>query len=310
MTIRRALVTFALWMGVAGLVNLAIWAHSGPQAASEFLGAYLIEEALSLDNMFMFYVIFSAFRTPDDVRRRVLNWGIVGVILMRGGIILGGTAIIHRFHALLWFFAFFLFWSAWKIFFHEEDEGTEEETQEKLESNWLVRLATRWFGFVHKYEGDHFFTTVGGKTRGTLLLLVLLVVEGTDVPFAFDSLPAAMAVSQNFFIVMSSNLLAVLGLRSIYFVIDRMQDRFSHMQQGIGLLLAIAGAKILLPDLGLLVNGTVGLVYPDIAKTIPPEFGWNVPLPVAIGTIAVIICVTIAFTLYTTRRQERAASES
>jgi len=283
------------------VVNAGIWAFWGAQPAAEFFGAFVMEKALSLDNLFMFYLIFRLFNTPAEARPKLLRWGIIGVVVMRGAIILGGTAVISHWRPLLWFFAAFLFWAAFKVFFLNEEEESEEERHAALQKNWLVRLSKRWLGFENRYDGLKFFTVVDGKKRGTMMLLTLLVIEGTDVPFAFDSLPAAMAISQNFMIVLSSNLLAVLGLRAIYFLIENMQERFSHMKQGIGLLLAIAGVKILLPDAGRIVNGTVGLVYPAISQSVSPDFGVHVPLPVSIGIIALVIIGTIGYTLFRTR---------
>jgi len=307
MTTRQAVLNFFFWVGVAMLVNAGILVTWGAQPAAEFFGAFVMEKALSLDNLFMFYLIFRLFNTPAEARPKLLRWGIIGVVVMRGAIILGGTAIITMWRPLLWFFAAFLFWAAFKVFFLDDEEGSEEEKHEELQKNWLVRLSKRWLGFENKYDGLKFFTVVDGKKRGTLMLLTLLVIEGTDVPFAFDSLPAAMAISQNFWIVISSNILAVLGLRAIYFLIENMQERFSHMKQGIGLLLAIAGVKILLPDLGRIVNGTVGLVYPAISNTIAPTYGLHVPLPVSVGIIVTVIAGTIGYTLFRTRGEAGAA---
>jgi tellurite resistance protein TerC len=299
MTTRQALLNFFFWVTVAMLLNAGILIFWGEQPAAEFFGAFVMEKALSLDNLFMFYVIFRLFNTPHEVRPKLLRWGIIGVVIMRGAIILGGTAIISNWRPLLWFFAAFLFWAAFKVFFLDNDDGGA--TQEDLEKNWLVRFAKRFLGFENRYDGDKFFTVVNGKKHGTLLLLTLMVIEGTDVPFAFDSLPAAMAISQNFFIVLSSNVLAVLGLRAIYFLIENMQERFAHMKQGIGLLLAIGAVKILLPDLGRIVNSTLGLVYPAISEKVAPDFGYHVPLPISVGIIASVIVGTFLYTLIRTR---------
>jgi tellurite resistance protein TerC len=293
MSTRKAVLSFLFWVVAALAVDVGIWLYvggdRGARLATEFFGAWAMEEALSLDNLFMFYFIFSVFQTPLEARPRVLRWGILGVILMRGAIILGGTTLLQRFQPLLYVFAVFLLWAAFKIFFLESDDGEDDGAkQEKLERNWLVRLSSRVLHFEKRYDGSRFWTTVDGRRRATLLLLVVLVVEGTDVPFAFDSLPAAMAISQNFWIVLVSNLLAVMGLRSIYFLIQNMRDRFAHMQQGIGILLAFAGLKILLANFGDLVNH--------------PEYGVHLPLWFSVAFIGGVIAVTIAYTLLRTRR--------
>lgn len=322
MTTRRAVITFLFWVGAAMATVAFIWIYYGyywiaPGAsapdpalgarwATEFFGAWAMEEALSLDNLFMFYFIFTVFQVPPDARIRVLRWGIVGVIVMRGAIILGGTTLLHHFRPLLYVFALFLVWAAAKIFFFEEEHHEDEESkQAKLESNWLVRFASKFIRFEKRYDGNKFFTIVEGKRRPTMLLLVVLVVEGTDLPFAFDSLPAALAISQNFWIVMISNLMAVMGLRSIYFLIQNMRERFSHMQQGIGILLAFAGFKILVANYGHVVALTVGLVYPEIHRTIPSDAGFHLPLWLSVGFILTVIVGTIAYTLLRTRGEAR-----
>ncbi len=308
MTTKAALANFIFWVAAAMVVNVGIWFYYGAQPATEFFGAWAMEKALSLDNLFMFYFIFSVFQTPQHARPRVLRWGIIGVIVMRGLIILGGTALISQFRPLLFVFALFLLWAAAKIFFFEEKEESEEEKQASLEGNWLVKLISKVMPFEKRYDGEKFFTVVNGKRHGTLLLLVLVVIEGTDIPFAFDSLPAAMAISQNFWIVMSSNLLAVLGLRAIYFLIENMRERFSHMQQGIGILLAFAAIKIFLPNLGYLANNTIGLVYADIASVIPPGYGFHIPLWFSVSFIASVIVLTIVYTLFRTRNDAAASA--
>ena len=277
MTVRAALLTFFFWVAVALGADVLIWVRYGPDLAAQFFGAWVLEETLSLDNLFMFYFIFTVFQTPREARPRVLRWGIIGVVAMRGAIIAGGLALIHEFSWLLLGFAAFLLWAAVKIFlFDESDGGTPEEKREALQQNWLLRLARRVLPFDTSYHGDRFIVSLDRRRKGTLLLLVVFVIEGTDLPFAFDSLPAAMAVSQSFPIVITSNVLAVLGLRSIYFLIESMQQRFAYMKHGIGVLLGFAGVKILL-DKGLHVH---------------------VPLGLSLGIIVGVIVLTIAYTLY------------
>lgn len=304
MTTRRALLSVAFWVTVSMILNVVIFFWRGPQAAAEYFGCWALEEALSLDNLFMFYFIFNVFRTPKEARPRVLAWGIVGVVVMRGLIILGGTQLISSFEPLLWFFAIFLVWAAFKIFAMGEDEGTEEERAEAMRQNWLVRAANAVMPFVPEYHGNRFFVVRDGKTYGTMLLLTLLAVEGTDVPFAFDSLPAAMAISQDFFIVASSNILAVAGLRSLYFVIEDMQDRFAYMKYGIGFLLAFAAFKILAHDYGAIAHTTVGFLAPGLVEGIPHDAGLHIPLPISLGIIVGAISLTILYTFIASRRAE------
>jgi tellurite resistance protein TerC len=291
-------------MALALLVDGAILLLAGERPAAEFFGAYFMEWALSLDNLFMFHVIFTAFATPREGRASVLRWGIIGMVVLRGAIILCGTEAIARFRPVLWLFAAFLCWAAFKMFFLDETDAKEESYEKRrneLRSNWLVRLCARYLKFDDRYSGNRFVTTVDGTRKGTLLLLTLFVIEGTDIPFAFDSLPAAMSVSQSFPIVLSSNVLAVLGLRAIYFVIENMQERFSHMKSGIAILLAIASVKIVAPDIGRIVNDTVGLVYPRISEVVPIGLGYEPSLQLSVGVIVGVILATIGFTLIRTR---------
>lgn len=275
MTTREALSNFIFWVVAALVVNGLVWWQWGAQAGAEFFGAWALEKALSLDNLFMFYFIFTAFGTPREARPRVLRWGIIGVILMRGLILYGGSELIDRFSWLLLGFSAFLIWAAAKIFFMGEEKEPDEAT---LQNNWLLRLARKIMPFDGHYHGEKFFIRKDGKVHGTLLLLVVIVIEGTDIPFAFDSLPAALAVSTDFTIIMSSNLLAVMGLRAIYFLIENMQERFSYMKHGIGLLLGFAGAKIIMGF-----------------------FGIHLPLWASVGIIVATIAATIGYTLYKTR---------
>ncbi len=302
MTTKKALFAFLFWVGVAAVTNLGYLVFMGPTAGAEFFGAWVMEQTLSLDNLFMFYFIFNAFDTPPEARARVLKYGVAGVILMRGAIILGGTSLLARYHFMLWFFALFLGWAAWQMLFAKEDQGSHEEKRARLHNNWLVRIAHRFLNFDERYHGDRFWIrNENGRWQPTMLLLVVLVVEGTDIPFAFDSLPAAMAISQDFAIVASSNLLAVMGLRSIYFLIENMQERFSYMGKGIAILLGFAAAKILMPDIGRIVHLLVGWAHPSVEEWIPISFGFHMPLPISLGIIVSVIIVTILYTLWKTR---------
>ncbi len=302
MTARRALLNVGFWVSLSLILNLVIYRTMGAEAAGEYFGAWALEQALSLDNLFMFYFIFNVFRTPREVRPRVLAWGIAGVVVMRGLIIIGGTTLIEHFEPLLWFFAFFLLWAAFKIFaLADADPSDDHADAEALRRNWLVRFVGRIIPFVPEYHGRSFIVIRDGKRYGTMLLLTLLAVECTDVPFAFDSLPAAMSVSDDWFIILSSNLLAVCGLRSLYFVIENMQERFSHMKFGIGLLLGFAAFKILAHDWGAIAHLTLGWIPAEPVQRwlagVPHDAGLHLPLALSLAIIVTTIAATIAYTL-------------
>mgnify|MGYP001561728244 FL=1 len=256
MSTRSALLNFAFWCVVALLTNVWIYVAFGADYASQFFGAWVSEKLLSTDNLWMMFFIFSSFAVPLHAQAKALRWGIIGVVVMRGVFILIGVKVIEQFHFVLYFFAVFLVWASYKIVFAKEEDIPQDEKVAKLKNNWLVRFASKKLNFTDTYDGEKFFSN--GKP--TLLLMVVLIIEGTDLPFAFDSLPVAMAFSQNFWIVMSSNLLAVLGLRAIYFLIVNMQERFAHMKYGIALLLLFAAVKIVIPIQSALSIGLIVIV--------------------------------------------------
>jgi tellurite resistance protein TerC len=306
MTAKRAILNVAFWVTLSLVINLGIYLTMGRQAAAEYFGAWAMEQALSLDNLFMFYFVFKVFRTPRESRPRVLAWGVAGVIIMRGLIIIGGTTLIAKFQPLIWMFALFLVWAAFKIFaLHDDHEPDQEEVEASLRKNWLVRVATKVIPFQPEYHGDRFVVRKDGKVYGTMLLLTLLAVEGTDVPFAFDSLPAAMAMSDDWRIILTSNLLAVCGLRSLYFLIENMQERFSHMRYGIGFLLAFAAFKIIAADYGAIAHALLGWIpiagIRTMLEGLDPHAGLHLPLWLALGIIVAAIAATIGYTLWASR---------
>lgn len=298
MTSAQAVKNFLGWCLVAVAVNVLIYFVWGSKLAGEFAGAWAMEKALSLDNLFCFYLIFSTYHVPEEARPRVLLWGIAGVVVLRGLFVFGGTTLLATFHWLLYPLALWLFWAAYKVlFFDEDDNATEEEKQRELESKLLVKLATRVFSFDRSYDGNKFFvrrlSSASNRTlRPTLLLLTVTIIEATDIAFAMDSLPAALAISQNFWIVMSSNLIAVMGLRAIYFLIQNMRKRFAHLQVGIGLLLAFAGFKIV---------GPTALDWVGRTFEAPALVGFHLPLWMSLTVIGTIITVAFAYTLLKTR---------
>lgn len=236
---KEALAWSGLWCSLALLFGSFVSVYRGFDEGTEFVTGYIIELSLSMDNVFVIALIFAYFRVPSDFQHRVLFWGIMGALVMRGVMILAGAALISRFHQILYFFGAFLVYSGIKMLF-VDDEGVEPE------KNPCVRLARRWFRVSTDYNGQKFTTKIDGKSALTPLALVLVMIETTDLIFALDSIPAIFAVTQNEFIVFTSNVFAILGLRSMYFVLANAIDYFRYLKYGLSIVLIFIGAKMLL----------------------------------------------------------------
>ena len=230
------------WIVLALIFNVLIWFWLGRSAGIEYLTGYLIEKSLSMDNIFVFAVIFSFFRVPLKYQYRVLFWGIMGAVVMRLIFILVGTALIERFEWVIPIFGIFLIWTAVKLAMHNEAEVHPE-------NNILMRIARKLFPVASGDHKDHFFAVENGRRCITPLFLVLLVVESTDVLFAVDSVPAILAVvdrNTNYysFIVFTSNVFAILGLRALYFLLAGVMDMFRYLHYGLSAVLAFVGLKM------------------------------------------------------------------
>ncbi len=231
-----------VWVTLALGFNAWIWHRFGPQRGLEFLTGYLIEKALSVDNLFVFIVVFSYFSCPPADQHRVLFWGIVGALVMRAIFIFAGAALLSAFHWVEYVFGAFLVFTGAKILRH----GEEDEI--RPERNLAVRLARRILPMATDYHGHKFFVRQGGKLFATPLLLVLIVIETTDLVFAVDSIPAIFAVTTDPFIVYTSNIFAILGLRALYFLLAGIMGSFRFLKVGLGLVLVFVGAKMGLAD--------------------------------------------------------------
>ncbi len=237
---REALIWSAGIVVVALLFGAFLWWQAGHQTALEYYTGYLIELSLSVDNLFVFLLIFQYFAVPGAVQPRVLKWGIFGAILMRGVMIGAGALLLQQFHWIVYLFGGILLITGLRMFRSGEDRIEPER-------NPLVRLARRFFPIVSAFEGPHFFVRASsGALMATPLLLVLLVVEWSDLVFAIDSIPAVFAVTRDPFVVYSSNLFAILGLRALYFVLASALDRFHYLKPGVALILLFVGLKMML----------------------------------------------------------------
>jgi tellurite resistance protein TerC len=271
---RRALAWTIAWVTVALLFNVFVLVQFGATAGEEFLAAYLLEKSLSVDNLFVFLIIFTALKIPVTEQRRVLTWGIAGAIVTRGVLIFVGAAAVKEWHALLYVFGAILIVAALKLL---KEPAADSENRVLL---WLERHV-RW---TRKLDGHQFVTRIDGKRFATPLLLALIAIELTDVVFAIDSVPAAFAVTEEPFLIYSSNLLAILGLRALYIVLAGALADLRYLRFGLAAVLGFAGSKLLLSN-------------------------WiHVPPLISVGIIASCIGIAIAASLRANRRERRSGA--
>jgi len=235
---REAALWTAFFVTLAALFAGWLFWRFGSRIGLEFVTGYLIEYALSVDNLFVFLVVFSYFSVPGEFRHRVLFWGILGAMLMRAAFILAGTALIARFHWAIYVFGAFLVVTGVKILFSDEQ-------QIRPENNPLLRLARRLLPVTSEYHGQRFLVRLDGRWFATPLLLVLVVIEATDVVFAVDSIPAIFGVTRDPFLCFTSNIFAILGLRALFFLLADFMNRFHYLSVGLGVVLAFVGAKMI-----------------------------------------------------------------
>jgi tellurite resistance protein TerC len=242
MHLRKAIYWSIFWVVLSLLFNLVIFYTEGQQKALEFLTGYIIEKSLSVDNLFVFLIVFTIFGIELKDQRRVLNYGIVGVIILRGILIVLGATLVEQFHLILYIFGAMLVYAGYRVIFGEDAKIEPEK-------NLAVRLFRKIMPVDNNYHGHAFFIRVSGKLVATSLFVCLLVVETTDVVFAIDSIPAIFAITTDPFIVLTSNLMAVLGLRSMYFVLAEVHATFTYVKYGVGVVLGYVGIKMLIMDI-------------------------------------------------------------
>jgi len=235
--LKEALGWTAVWIAFAMVFNGWVWWKLGPQAGKEFFAGYLLEKSLSVDNVFVFAVIFSFFKVPREYQHKVLFWGIFGALALRAGMIAGGAALITNFAWIIYFFAALLVYTGIKMFFHDEDSVDPSKSI-------AVRLLKRTMPMTKDYVGAKFLVKQDGKWFATPLFAVLLCVEVTDVIFAVDSIPAIFAITTDTFIVYTSNVFAILGLRALYFAIAGILPYFHFLKYGLGVILIFVGVKM------------------------------------------------------------------
>jgi tellurite resistance protein TerC len=239
-SIKESLLWSCVWIAISLLFNVGVFFWYGHEAALQFFTGYLIEKSLSVDNLFVFLLLFSYFKVPAKYQHEVLFWGILGALVMRGVLIVLGAALIARFHWVLYVFGFFLVVTGIKMAFQDD---TKEVYPER---NIVVRIFKKIFPVTTGYHEEKFFVKIDGKRYGTLLVIVLIVIETTDLIFAVDSIPAIFAITQDSFIIYTSNVFAILGLRSLYFALAGIMDLFYYLRQGLSVILMFVGVKMLL----------------------------------------------------------------
>jgi len=253
-TYREATIWSGVWVTLAIIFAGIVFWYQDTERGLEFVTGYLIELSLSVDNLFVFLLIFSYFKVPARFQHRVLFWGVLGALVMRLTLIFIGATLISRFHWIIYIFGAFLVYTGIKMF-------RQEDTDIQPENNPVVQLVTRFIPITHHYDGEKFFTREHGKLTGTLLLLVLVIVEVTDLVFAVDSIPAIFAITTNTFIVYTSNVFAILGLRSMYFLLAGVVEKFHYLKMGLAIVLTFIGTKMLVFALGVHIPIWISLIF-------------------------------------------------
>jgi tellurite resistance protein TerC len=281
---KEALTWSIVWISLSLVFNAVIYlywdrmmpnsSYTNSEAGLAFLTGYLIEKALSVDNIFVFILIFSFFAVPDTYQHRVLFWGILGALVMRGVMIFAGVALLKHFHWVIYIFGAFLIFTGIRMALHKDVELRPDQ-------NPVVKFFRKIMPVTQTYEGDKFFVRRTGSLMATPLFLVLLIVESTDLVFAVDSIPAIFAVTQEPFIVYTSNIFAILGLRALYFLLANVMDKFQYLKLGLSAVLTFVGVKMVIVDL------------------------YKIPVGVSLGVVAGILTVSIIVSLWKTRNINR-----
>jgi tellurite resistance protein TerC len=237
--IKEALIWSAVWISLALIFNYGIYIFLGKEKALEFLTGYLIEKSLSVDNLFVFIMLFTFFNVQPKYQHKVLFWGILGALIMRAIFIFAGVALISKFHWIIYIFGAFLIFTGIKMLFHKNEEIVPDK-------NPMVRLFKKFFPVSEQMHGSKFFVKISSKTVATPLFIVLLVVEFTDLIFAVDSIPAILAISNDTFIIFTSNVFAILGLRALYFALAGITKYFHYLKYGLSAILVFVGIKMVI----------------------------------------------------------------
>lgn len=263
MDTKKAIKWVIFWIGLALLFNLGIYLTIGPQKAVEFFGGYVIEESLSLDNLFLFILVFSSFGISKQYQRRVLNYGIIGAVILRLIFVLLGVTIVTKFHWVLYIFGFILIISGIKMMI-------EKEKEPDFKDNKLIKLLKKIIPITDELVGEKFFVKINNILHATPLLAILVIIEGTDILFAIDSIPAIFSITTDTFIVYTSNIFAIMGLRSLYFLLANVNESFKYVKYGVALILVFTGVKlaILMFHMEIAVATSVAIIFAILLASI------------------------------------------
>jgi tellurite resistance protein TerC len=269
--LKEALGWSAFWIALALLFCGGIWLHDGRQRAFEFLAGYVTEYSLSVDNIFVFILIFTYFKVRPAYRHKVLFWGILGALVMRGLMILVGVGLVHRFEWILLIFGAFLVFTGIRLAFHQDDDIDPG-------ANPMVKLAKRFLPITPEYHGNAFFAVQEGKRCATPLFVVLLVIETSDLLFAVDSIPAIIGLSKDPFIIYTSNVFAILGLRSLYFALAGIMDLFHYLKYALSFILTFVGVKMLIEPLYKIpIEVSLLVIVAALAISVVASLRWPLP---------------------------------
>lgn len=274
---REAAIYSAVWITLGVLFMFVVWAWMGGKEASQYITAYLIEKSLSIDNVFLWAVLFSYFQVPSQYQHRVLFWGIFGALAMRAGFIFAGIALLNSIHWIIYVFGAILLVTAYRIFKHGD-------TEEDFSQNSIIRFVKRYVPQTDHYRENKFIVVENGRRLATPLLTVLIIVELSDIIFAVDSVPAVLAVTQEKFLVFSSNAFAILGLRALYFLVADLKDRFIYLNNGLAVILTFVGVKFLISEF------------------------YKIPTYLSLSFIAIVLATTIILSIRHTKEQEKVKS--
>ena len=276
---KEAALWSAVWIALALVFKLVINLVLDTETGIMFLTGYLIELSLSIDNLFVFLLLFTYFRVPPKFQHRVLFWGILGAIVMRAIMITAGVALISMFHWIIYVFGAFLVFTGVKMAFGQEKKVEPEKSR-------ILKLIKRFIPFIDKYEEGRFFTKRNGRRVATLLLLVLIMVEITDLVFAVDSIPAILAITTDPFVVFTSNIFAISGLRSFYFALAGFMKLFQYLHYGLAVVLSFVGVKMLIADF------------------------YEIPIKVSLGVVVGVLAVSVIISIILGRRQNGDAKQA
>lgn len=279
MSAKKAVKFVLMWMGLAILFNLGVLFFEGSGKALEFLGGYVIEMSLSVDNLFVFLMIFTSFGIKKEYQRRALNYGIIGAIVLRAIFILAGIKVVEKIHWILYIFGFILILSGFKMMFGHDDNKDYSDSK-------VLKVLKKFIPVTDKMHEEKFFIRENAKLFATPLFAVLLIIESSDILFAIDSIPAVFSISRDPFIVYTSNIFAILGLRSLYFVLNALQEKFKYVKYGVALILMFTGVKL-------------AILF----------FNIEISIVVSLATIFTLLVGSIIVSLLVTKKEEKKEEE-